>query len=351
MSTQKVLYFLEMMKGAVKGFGPELDRLQENAVRDDPDIQRLQSLLDCAFFGESGRALRERGAALLDRIYTYPEQAGDRLCEVRQMNESIQREADLGRALLCSPAMETRNLTVAAKGEAAAGLPALRQVAAVSAHLIAVYQGPEALKPLSWNEANGIQARFRLVNDIFLPQLWRQPPPQYGWVIRKQRLGGGMLLEGWGFTISYVSSLDFCSGNMPYGSARQEPCGSHGFFDPSVWAGDMDGQPCCWGVGHLVSGSPTDGLALLQGEVVVRPRVPRPDETLEPLPGPMECLRRLTEGRPFCITPEDLTTALNQWWMGGEIERRKRGGLCLLCGKPVKDGRLSCPGHFASEWR
>ena len=53
----------------------------------------------------------------------------------------------------------------------------------------------------------------------------------------------------------------------------------------------------------------------------------------------------------FCITPDELLLAMNQWQVGHEIEKRKETHNCLFCGKHVDGNKLICPSHFTTELR
>ena len=125
--------------------------------------------------------------------------------------------------------------------------------------------------------------------------------------------------------------------------------GTHAYLNIRAFYGRELDVPYCWGMGNLVSASPEEGLGLLEGGIATKPRVPGPEEFRETQPSPLECLRRLTEGGPFCVSPEELVTAMNQWEAGHEAEKRRGNRQCLFCGKPLKDGQLVCPAHFTTE--
>lgn len=59
--------------------------------------------------------------------------------------------------------------------------------------------------------------------------------------------------------------------------------------------------------------------------------------------------KKLSGGRPFCLTPEEFTKVLNQWVIGKEIEDRKRTHNCLFCNRYINGNKLVCDSHFISE--
>lgn len=348
MDARKVICLLALLRGATEGREKELDRLYENALKEEKDVQTLEDYLNgCTFYGVIGGAMRKKGEKLMNMLYSQPSTAMETLRSVRQLNETIGCELYHCRALLCSPEPFSDSIEVLRTAELPAFRQALRTIADICVYLMAVYQGMEPLRELIWMDTGMIEEMIDSVNTRFIPALCQTPQPDCCWVITRKRLGGQALLGGCGFALSYESRSymeKLCDSGY-----HKEPMGTHAFLNTRAFQEGELGVPCCWGVGNLVSLSPMEGLQLLGRGIVTRPRSPREEELQSPLPVPTECLRRLTEGGPFCISPEELVSVMDQWEVGHEAKLRKRDRRCLFCGKPLRDGRLVCSTHFTTE--
>ena len=226
-------------------------------------------------------------------------------------------------------------------------IEALKQTANSAAYLMILYGGMSAIKDLTWPTNAGLQEYIYTVNTKYLNKLMEITRPGYSWVIRKKKLGGRALFSGDYFYLNYESNRSvevLCS------ALHKEPIGTHAFLNINAYEADEIDVPYCWGIGNLISTTPSKALSFLQADVVTTPRSPSASELSRKIPTPIECLRILTDQRPFCITPDELVSAMNQWQMGHEFYLRKKNGRCLFCGRMVDRGAYVCPSHFTTEF-
>lgn len=347
MDSRKVLFFLDLMRtesANKKG----LAKHYENAVKADDSVIMLTAFFNnYTFFQGIGSSIYDRGRELLDELYQNPTEALISLQKIKQVNETIQNEVSLCLDRLQSPYVFTEPITILRKRDRIAYLEAYRQVAATCVYMVALYDGLLAAKKLTWADTDGIQESVYAVNTKFLPALQRVKKPSYSWVIRKRRLGGDALFEGEAFFISYMVTYrveTLCS------VLNKEPMGTHAFLNIRAYEADELDVPYCWGTGNLLSFSPKDALNLLHKDVVTTLRSPSRAELRKAIPTPMECIRVLSDNQDFCVSPDELTNAMNQWIMGHEIERRKATHNCVFCGKSVPADRYVCKSHFSTEF-
>lgn len=348
MDTRKILFFIDFLsKEASNKNG--LSALYEKAVSSNDEVLTLTSFVEeYTFFQGIGSSLLDRARSLLDKLYRDPSTALSTLMLIKQLNETIQNEVNLCSGLLRSPDTFSDSITVLKKKDRISYLKAYKQIANTCAYLIALYKGLPYLKGLAWPETDGIQESVYTINTKFLPALKTVQKSGCGWLIRKEKMGGSALFEGEFFSLSFDNTKRvevLCS------ALHKEAMTTHSFLNIQAYEADEIDVPYCWGTGNILSVSPNNALLLTQKDVVTKLRSPNYTELQRRVPTPFECARILSDGHPFCISPDELTKAMNQWVLGHEIELRKATHNCLFCGKQVPRDRLICKTHFTSEMR
>lgn len=349
MDTRKVLYFLGILNRETNGYADEIAEIYKRALDENDDVILLKRLLnDYIYYGERGKTLYQNGTEILDRLYAAPSKSLEILPRLKQVQKSIEDEARACHGLMRSPLPFSAAVTVLRKKDTTAYMAALKMVAGTCVYLTALYEGLASLKGLIWYDAVGIQEMVYAVNTKFLPALCSVSRPSCSWVIRKGPMGGKALFGGDCFYLYYESTerIEALCGNL-----RKEPMGTHAFLNTDAYEFGENDVPFCWGTGNLLSVTPDHALQFLQNGVATRVRSPQGQELKRKMPSPIECIRQLTDGEMFCITPDELLLAMNQWQSGYEIESRIRTHNCLFCGKYVDGNQLVCSAHFTSEWR
>lgn len=349
MDSRKVLYFLGLLNRETTGHADEIAEIYKRALDENEDVTRLKILLnDYTYYREIGNALYKNGEDMLDRIYNMPSKALDILPQLKQAYESIDNEVRICNELMHSPLPFSETVTVLKKKDIVAYMSALKMIASTSVYLMLLYAGLEPIKNLTWDDAVGIQEMIYAVNTKFLPSLCSVRRPNYSWVIRRKKLGGRALFAGDSYYLNYenTSSVEvLCS------ALHKEPIGTHAFLNIDAYESGECDVPFCWGIGNIVSASPDTAILFLQNSVATRMRSPQTSELRRKMPTPFECVKQLSDGALFCITPDELLLSMNQWQVGHEIEERKRTHNCLFCGKHVDVNRLVCLSHFTTELR
>lgn len=349
MDSKKVLYFLGLLNRETSGHTDELAEIYKRAVDENDDVIRLKMLLnDYTYYSEIGNALYKNGEEMLDMLYTFPSKALDILPQLKQAHESIDNEVRVCDDLMHSPLPFSDNIAVLKKKDTIAYMNALKMIASTSVYLMALYSDLEPIKNLTWVDTVGIQEMIYAVNTKFLPALCSVRRPNYSWIIRRKKLGGRALFGGDSYYLSYENtrSVDvLCS------ALHKEPIGTHAFLNIDAYESGECDVPYCWGIGNIVSVLPNTAILFLQSNVATKLRSPRTDELQKKMPTPFECVKQLSNGSMFCITPDELLRSMNQWQVGHEIEMRKRIHNCLFCGKHVDGNNLVCSSHFTTELR
>lgn len=348
MDSKKVLYFLGMLTKETRGCSDEIADIYKRALDENDDIIHLKKLLnDYVYYRGIGNTIYKNGAEILDKVYSMPSKALDILPQLKQVHESIDNEVRVCENLMNSPLPFSETITVLKKKDTIAYMNALKMIASTSVYLMIIYKGLSAVKNLAWDDTAGIQERIYAVNTKFLPSLCEVRIPNYTWVIRKKKMGGKALFEGDCFYLNYE---DTTSVEVLFGTFHKEQIGTHAFLNVDAYeAGEYD-VPFCWGVGNIVSATPDDAILFLQNNIATRVRSPNNEELKRKMPTPLECIKQLSDGTMFCITPDELLLAMNQWWIGHEIEERKRTRNCLFCGKYIEEDKLVCSSHFTTEF-
>lgn len=347
MDSKRVLYFLGVLNNETSGHADEIAQIYKRALDENDDVIRLKMLLnDYVYYREIGNSLYNNGTSLLERIYSSPTKALDILPELRQAHELIDNSARICNELMQSPLPFSDTISVLKKKDTIAYMEALKTIASTCVYLIMLYAGLNPIKNLTWDDRVGIQEMIYAVNTKYLPALCGVKRPNYCWVIRKKRMGGRALFDCDCFYLSYENTRSvevLCS------ALHKEPIGTHAFLNIDAYESGVCDVPFCWGLGNIVSVSPESALLFLQNNVATEMRSPEINELRRRVPTPFECIKQLTDGALFCVSPDEMLLALNQWQIGHEIEERKKTHNCLFCGKHVKDNKLVCSSHFTSE--
>lgn len=347
MDSKGVLYFLDLLNRETSGHTDEIAEIYKRALDENDDVIRLKMLLnDYTYYREIGNALYKNGERLLDKIYAMPSKALDILPQLRQAHESIDNEVRVCDELMRSPLPFPETITVLKKKDTIAYMRALKMIASTSVYLMSLYAGLDSVKNLTWDDTSGIQEMIYAVNTRFLPSLCRVRRPDYSWIIRRRRLGGRALFGGDSYYLSYENTR---SVESLCAALHKEPIGTHAFLNIDAYESGECDVPFCWGIGNIVSASPDNAILFLQSDVATKVRSPQGAELKRKMPAPFECVKLLSDGAMFCITPDELLLAMNQWQVGHEIDNRKRTHNCLFCGKHVDGNRLACPSHFISK--
>lgn len=347
MDSKKVLFFLDLLNRETRGHTDEIAELYKRALDENDDIIHLKMLLnDYIYYREIGSALYKNGEEMLDKIYAMPSKALEILPLLKQAHESIDNEVRVCDELMHSPLPFSETITVLKKKDTFAYMSALKMIVSTSVYLITLYAGLEPIKNLTWDDTVGIQEMIYAVNTKFLPSLCDVRRPSYSWMISRKKLGGRALFGGDGFFLNYENTRSvevLCS------ALHKEPIGTHAFLNIDAYESGEYDVPLCWGIGNIVSASPDTAVTFLKNSVVTKLRSPQIYELREKMPTPLECVRTLSDGAMFCITPDELLLAMNQWQIGHEIEKRKSTHNCLFCGKHIDENKLVCSSHFTTE--
>lgn len=347
MDTRKVIYFLDLLRNNTNGYSEELARLYKDALDENDVVVNLKELLDGSnYYGVIGENLNNDGKVKIKELYDSPTRALDLLPEILQCIERINSQVASSQNILKSPYQTLEKVSVIKKKDIISYFEAYKMIASTCVYLTCLYEGSEKIRFISWNDSIGIQEIIHLVNTKFLPLLYDMKRPNYSWVIRKRHLGGKALLGGDAFYISYenIKRVEvLCS------ALHKEPMGTHSYLNIDAYECDENDVPYCWGIGNIVSFSPNEALFHLQKDIAEHVLVPTNNLLHGKMPTPIECVKKLSAGKPFCITPEELLKVLNQWAIGKEIEDRKRTHNCLFCNRYVGSNRLICDNHFVSE--
>lgn len=349
MNLDKVLYFLWVLHRETRGHEDAIADLYERVLGEHNDVIRLKQFLeDCAFYRETGKSLYQKGRGLLEELYSTPSKTLDILPQLRQAHKAISCEARACEALLRDPLPSSGAITVLKKKDIVTYMRAYQSIASSCVYLMALYAGLEPTKGLSWNDDVGIQEMAYAVNTRFLPALCKVRRPGRSWVIWKKHTGGKSLFGGNCFSLSYENTETL---RKQCNALRKEPIGTHAFLNMDAYDTGTCDVPFCWGTGNILSATPANALLFLQNGGTTTLRAPQGGELKRKMPPPLECIRQLSDGAMFCITPENLLLAMNQWHTGHEIEKRRASHQCLLCGAHMEGEKLACPSHFTSELR
>ncbi len=345
MDTKKILYFLNVLNNETEGHADVIAEIYQRALDENDDVIRLRTLLKDYDYYEIGKSYHDQGNRMLNKIYSMPSKSLEILPQLRQVCESIDNEAKFCTELMHSPRLFHDEITILKKSDRFVYRAALEKIAGTCVHLIMIYAGLDPIQSLTWDDSVGIQEMIHAINTKFLPALCNVRRPDQSWMIKKKHLGGKMFFGGDGFYLSYEDTRDiedFCCG------LYKKSIGTHAFLNIDAYESGENDVPFCWGIGNILSSSPDNAILVLQKNIVTKLKSPQGQDLKRKMPEPFECIEHLSDGAMFCISPDELLLAMNQWQIGHEIEVRKQTHTCLFCGARISGKQLVCSSHFSS---
>lgn len=349
MDSSKVLYLLEILSKETEGYSRELTSIYKRALDEDDDIRNLKMLLnEFVFYHEIGKSIYNEGKELLDRIYVSPSESMELLPKIRQSNDKIERMNRACYELIYSPFPTNESINVLRKKDIISCIEGFKMIASVSVYLMLVYGGVDTVKNLIWDEKAGLQETYYSLNTRFIPALCSLKKPDYGWIIKKKKLGRKAIFCEETFTLKYESRESI---EAQCKDLYKEPIGTHAYLNIDAFESGRCEVPYCWGTGNIISATPDNALSFLQSDVVTSLRLPNIGEYSRQVPTPIECIKQLADRDKYCITADELYHVMNNWLVGYSIESRKRNHACLFCGKFIDVGKYVCPSHFISEFK
>ena len=347
MDTKRVLHLINLLNSRTSGHEEDIADIYTRALNENDDIARLKKLLeDYEYYSVQGNELYNDGKSMYDQIYAAPNNALSLLTEVRHANESIESSISICEDLMRKPYPFTDSITVLRNKDKYAYMSAYRMIASVCTYLIVLYSGVDAVKSLTWNDNVGILEMIDTINNKFLPALNEVRKPKWSWVITRRKLGGKALFDTDAYFLKYENTKQI---EGLFSAIRKEPMSTHSYLNIDAYESGKCDVPLCWGVGNIISITPDNALMLRQKDTVSKLRVPAPQEFARKMPTPVECVKQLSDGQLFCITPDNLLQAMNQWQMAHDINEHRKTRNCVFCGKYISGSGLICPSHFTSE--
>lgn len=347
MDTQKVLRLLELLSTNTSGHQLELTGLYKRALDENDTVKSLNSYLtEYNYYGPQGESLVSEGDRQIKRIYESPTHACELLPEVSHCIEKIKIQCDVSRGALLNPYLSMDAVSVIKKRDAISYFEALKMIANVCVYLLFLYDGPQSLEYLIWDDSIGLQRMYELINTHFIPMLNTVKNFNKYWIIYKREGISDSVFDGSSYHLEYKRKASIeaeCIG------LRKERLGTHSYYNAATETSKGVNVPYCWGVGNILSFMPNEALLYAQRDLVTRTNSPSVNQLWSDMPTPLECIKRLTDDKAFCISPCELTQIMNQWATGIEIEKRKNSHNCLLCNRIISGNKLVCGIHFISE--
>lgn len=348
MDTSRVLFFLDLLSSNTSGHGEELADMYRRALDENDDVKTLRSLYeDCVFYGELGRSASGSAEQKLKSVYVDVHHALDILSDIKIENEAMLHEIARCDTLMRSPYPFRDSVTILKKKSVPGYMEALTAIAGACVYMILVYKGPEGIKYLQWEDKAGFREKLYAVNTKFLPAVLELRTPGYYWVIKRNTVGGKALFGGHGFYLSMEPARDM---ELMARAYQTERVGTHAYLNVGAFSSGENDVPLCWGAGNLTSLTPAIALQALGNSLITGLRTPNFMELQRQTPSPSVLMQILSDRHHYCITPDELVKAMNQWQAGHEIESRKAAGRCLFCGRQLRRKTLVCPEHFSEQY-
>lgn len=343
MDSNKVLAFLELLSKETEGHSEDLSVLYKKALDSDDSVVRLRAILsDYSFADGEDNLLFIRGKEALAKLYDAPTKALENLTEVEQTAVFIEEECNYYRSILRSPDRFVERIAVIKSKDIIGYLSAYRMIANTCVYLSVLYGGMSVLNNAFWEDGYGLPEMTNAVNMRFLPLLSTIRKPMY-WIIEKHHLSDDSLFQREVFDLQFV---DIQVIEKRCSSLRKEQMGTHSFLNVDAYENSLFDVPYCWGIGNILSVLPNNAVQLLRENVITNLRCPTLTEISGILPTPIECVKKLSDEKHFCISPMELSVMLNRWVVGNKLHLMKINRKCLLCGKPLSENRTVCSSHF-----
>lgn len=342
MDYKRTMYLLSLLYSSADGAAKEkIGELFKQSVLATEEYQQLKKLLtSVSFFDADGEAMHAEGEQLREKTITEIASSADNYRKITLLTQQIENEVRKSEEQLSSPAFFDRLLVALRTTQVDGYTQFYRAFAACVCYYMLSQFGAKALHNLTFQSGAQLQDLCRLVNqkyadELFLSERCKRPP---AWCIEKAQFGGDNLIAYSGYRIVYAEEAL---------RTLKEADGASGYsrIAPYVYAATSpDAKVQYIGIGNLVGVDPKDGISLLAAEITTSlpPSALSFDFVCCDLLG---ALKKALNTDCYCITPDDLTAALNRRNVAQTIQKRKAANQCIFCGATVSSGTI-CNKHL-----
>ena len=343
MEYKRVTYLLSLLHSATEGGKKEqIGELFKRAVISTDEYQKLKKiLLSTSFIGIDGADKLKECEQTLKRSIADITNATDNIRHLNLLIQQIENELKNADELLSAPYFFDDDF-IAVKSES---VDLYNRFYRTLANCICYYLmsqfGVKAIRNLTFNNKAKFQDIVRLVNQQYGNELLMscQDKKPLTWEITKTNFVADNLILYDGYKLEYSET--------PLNSLLQE-VESDGYYrlSPYVFSATSPAaQTPFVGIGNILGIDATNGLSLLDSEIVTSLPVSAFTAEFEPT-DLLGAIERSVNTDCYCISPEDLVTALNRQRLSNTVAKRRKENKCIFCGKPMT-AHIACEEHLA----
>ena len=320
-----------------------IGELFNQMVKRTDEFQQLMKLLQTVtFLGHDGVSKKNESLATLENSVTGVLDATKSIEKMNLLVHQICNDIKRAEALLASPRYFDDDLTAVLSEDIEVYHKYYKVLANVVCYYMISQFGIKGIRNLTYNHRAGFQDLVRLVNQQYANELsmssrYLKPVT---WAVVKTAFAGDNFIEYDGYRIVY-------SNQLLSGILQKVSVGEYRRVAPYLFAATSSLVDAPFvGIGNIIGVEATNGLALLNSEIVTSlPINAFGDEDIEFL-NPLGEIKNALHTDCYCLFPESLVSAMNRWSFNKAVRTRRESGKCIVCGKDLGQGKVACSSHF-----
>lgn len=340
MDYKKTMYLSAMLYSQADEAQKErLVELYQKSVKNTLSYQQLRKYMQLVhFFGSDGKQQNEECQDAMKKALGEMNHVESNLRILEACQRKVEHELEKTHELLSEPIFFDEDIIALEEDNIVLYSKFFKCMASAICYYIMSQFGVTAAKKIIYNPNASFTEMVKRVNLDYERELNAtvQEPEPISWQIEKYTYAGANLIQYDGYRIRYDKSSRLNQGG------KKE---TYHELSPYLYMADMSENILYVGSGNIMGVNVMEVLTMLNAAIVTS--LPISILGVEPLnlKDLLKELTRLLGTELYCISPEDLTAALNRWCMCRTVAKRKNEKCCIFCGKRATTGSM-CREHI-----
>lgn len=320
-----------------------LSKVFHDTISKANEFDELRKALESTvFFEPLGKTLYDEAQQLAANSFSEIENVAQNLMKIQVVLENIERETGKTDEMMQAPSFSNKAISAVSRSRIDSYVNYQKEIASGICYYLLVMDGVEPLRNLRFNLSANLQELNEVVSRHFADTLLQQGKHKTlpVWTIEQVDFQKSDALQYTGYVLSYdTMSREQMKNDFESGKYRR--------IAPNIYSSN-GGVMAKWiGIGNIVGGKPGEALSYLNADVMTS--IPSSDRFNMDMPANqlMENIANAIGASCFCISPDELTHAMNRRGMIRAAADRRVENLCIICGRKLEPGnRIACNSHF-----
>ncbi len=343
MGYQRTMYLLSLLYAKSKNHQTELTTLFRQAIAKTDEYQQLSKLLQqTTYLGMDGEKLYNDSRQAIELVVKDIQNPVNNLQSMRLLVERTTRMLEKTEEWLRSPRFFDEDFIAIRSETISVCSNFYRTLANAICYMLLTFFGPHSIRNLTYNQSITPRELVKLINQQYANELVMsaaQKKPAV-WQISREAYTGDNIACFNGFRIDYNDwPIDCMDQRVKTGEFRR--------LSPYLYVNnDLSQNTLYIGVGNIMGVDVSNSISMLNASIVTCLPADVFKKANLMLSNPIGEIIEALQTDAFCLPPGNFLDALNRHTLNSVVIERQRSHMCIFCGKPAQDGRISCEEHI-----